>query len=148
VAGTWLGVFLVAGGAVAAFTVIEQIIALITYSQPMWQLWQGALGIWLEMGVVAAFAVAVSAITGPVVVVTATLAALFVGHSRSTLLGGEGALDLQPFMPSLDAFNVVNPVAHGSGVPLVYIASMVVVFVGLAGLSLILGGLLFARRDL
>lgn len=146
--GTWLGMFLVAGGAVAAFTIIEQAIGLITYQEMMWVLWEGALGIWFEMGVVAAFAVAVSAITGPVVVVTATLAALFIGHARSTLLGGEGALALQPFVPSLDAFNVVNPVAHGSGVPPLYLVSMVVVFVGLAGLCLLIGSMLFGRRDL
>jgi ABC-type transport system involved in multi-copper enzyme maturation permease subunit len=147
-AGTWLGVFVVAGGVMAAFTVIEQVIGLITYGELMWVLWEGALAIWLEMGVVAAFAVAVSAVTGPVVVVTATLAALFIGHARSALLGGEGALALQPFMPSLDAFNVVNPVAHGSGVPPLYLASMLVVFAGLAGVCLVAGSALLARRDL
>ncbi|MBN1193136.1 MAG: hypothetical protein JXA36_05555 [Coriobacteriia bacterium] len=148
VVGTWLGVFLVVGGAMAAFTIIEQVIGLITYGEAMWRLWQGALAIWLEMGVIAAFAVAVSSLTGPVVVVTATLTALFIGHSRSTLLGGEGALALQPFVPSLDAFNVVNPVAHGSGVPVLYIASMLVVFAGLAGLCLLIGSFVFAKRDL
>lgn len=146
--GTWLGMFLVAGGAVAAFTIIEQVIGLITYQELMWVLWEGALGIWLEMGVIAAFAVAVSAITGPVVVVTATLTVLFIGHARGTLLGGEGALALRPFVPSLDAFNVVNPVAHGSGVPPLYLVSMLVVFVGLTGLCLLVGSMLFGRRDL
>jgi ABC-type transport system involved in multi-copper enzyme maturation permease subunit len=146
--GTWLGVLGVIGGALVAFTVIQQIVAYFTYSDPMWQLWQGALAIWLEMGVVAAFAVAVSAITGPVVVVTAALAMLFAGHARSTLLGGEGALALQPFYPSLDAFNVVNPVAHGSGVPPLYLASMLVVFCGLAALFMLVGVVLFSRRDL
>jgi len=146
--GIWLGIFIVAGGAMAAFTVIEQVVGFITYGEVMWLLWQGALAIWLEMGVVAAFAVALSAITGPVVVATAALAALFMGHARSTLLGGEGALALQPFYPSLDAFNIINPVAHGSGVPLLYIASMVTVFAGLVGLCLIVGSVLFSQRDL
>ncbi len=146
--GTWLGILVVTGGAVAAFTVVEQVVALAKYGDAMWQLWQGALAVWLEMGVLAAFAVAVSAITGPVVVVTASLAALFAGHSRSTLLGGEGALGLRPFYPSLDAFNVVNPVAHGSGVPVLYIVSMFVVFLGFAAMSLAVGITLFSRRDL
>lgn len=146
--GTWLGIMLVAGGAVAAFTVVQQVIALVKYGDPMWQLWQGALAIWLEMGVVSAFSVAMSAIAGPVVVLTASLTALFIGHSRSTLLGGEGALSLQPFMPSLDAFNVVNPVAHGTGVPPLYLLSMFVVFLGLAGVSLAVGTALFSQRDL
>jgi len=148
VLGTWLGIFLVIGGVMAAFTVIQQVIGMITYGEPMWRLWQGGLAIWLEMGVLAAFAVAVSTITGAVVVSTATLVVLFIGHARSTLLGGEGALGLAPFAPSLDAFNVVNPVAHGSGVPALYLVSMLVVFVGLAGVSLVGGAYLFGRRDL
>jgi ABC-type transport system involved in multi-copper enzyme maturation permease subunit len=124
--GSWLGVFVVTGGAIAAFTVVEQVIAVLRYGDAMWQLWQGALAVWLEMGVVAAFAVAVSSITGPVVVVTA----------------------LRPFYPSLDAFNVVNPVAHGSGIPVLYIVSMLVVFAGFVGLALAIGVALFSRRDL
>lgn len=146
--GTWVGILGVVGGALIAFTLIEQVVAYVTYTDPMWQLWEGALAIWLEMGVLAAFAVAVSAITGPVVVVTAALTMLFAGHARSTLLGGEGALELQPFYPSLDAFNVVNPVAHGSGIPPLYLLSMLVVFCGLAVAFLLLGVLLFSRRDL
>ncbi|MDY0341502.1 MAG: hypothetical protein RBS17_09880 [Coriobacteriia bacterium] len=146
--GTWGGIFLVAGAAVAAFTLIEQVIGFINYGVMMWVLWEGALAIWLEMGVIAALAVAASAVAGPVVVVTLTLAVLFVGHSRSTLLGGEGALAFRPFFPSLDAFNVVNPVAHGGGVPLEYLAGMIGVFVGFTGLALIVGGTLFGRRDL
>jgi ABC-type transport system involved in multi-copper enzyme maturation permease subunit len=146
--GTWLGIFMVVGAALAAFTVIEQVVGVITYGDAMWRLWQGALAVWLEMGVVAAFAVAVSAVAGPVVVATATLAMLFVGHARGTLLGGEGALALQPFYPSLDAFNIVNPVAHGTGVPALYLLSMIVVFAGFAGAALIAGSAVFSRRDL
>ncbi len=146
--GTWLGIFGVMLGTIIAFTAVEMAVGYFTYHALMWRLWEGALATWLEMGVIAAFAVAVSSVTGPVVVVTATLAALFIGHSRSTLLGGEGALALKPFFPSLDAFNVVNPVAHGSGVPPVYLASMLVVFVGLAGICLAAGVLLLGRRDL
>ena len=146
--GTWLGVFSVMAGTIAAFTVVEQVVGLVTYGDPMWRLWQGSLAVLLEMGVITAFAAAVSTISGPVVVVTITLAALFIGHSRSTLLGGEGALSLQPFYPSLDAFNVVNPVAHGTGVPLLYVASMVVVFIGFVGLFLSIGSFVLGRRDL
>jgi ABC-type transport system involved in multi-copper enzyme maturation permease subunit len=146
--GTWVGMFGVIAGSVAAFTAIEQIVALITYQDAMWRLWQGALSIALEMGVVAAIAVAVSTVTGPVVVVTASLALLFAGHARSTLVGGEGALALKPLYPSLDAFNIVNPVAHGSGVPATYVAGMLAVFLGLTGLALVIGVVLFSQRDL
>ena len=146
--GTWLGVFLVAGGVMAAFTVIEQVVGLITYGEYMWLLWEGALAIWLEMGVLCAFAVAISSVVGPVVVVTAAMAILFAGHSRSTLVGGEGALALGPFYPSLDTFNIVNPVAHGSGVPALYVLSMLVVFAGFVAVALAVAVLLFGRRDL
>lgn len=146
--GTWLGVFLVAGGAIAAFTLIELVIGYLNYGEIMWQLWQGALAIWLEMGVIAALAAAISTVAGPVVVVTATLATLFVGHSRSMLLGGEGALAFRPFYPSLDAFNVVNPVAHGAGVPPEYLVGMLGVFLGFVGAALIIGGIMLGRRDL
>jgi ABC-type transport system involved in multi-copper enzyme maturation permease subunit len=146
--GTWLGILGVVGGAVAAFTVVEQVVAFVTYGDLMWRLWEGALAIWLEMGVIAAFATAVSSLAGPVVVVTASLAALFAGHARGALASGEAALALGAFYPSLDAFNVVNPVAHGNGVPPLYIVSMLVVFAGLAGASLIAGVLAFSRRDL
>ncbi|MHB1324272.1 MAG: ABC transporter permease [Coriobacteriia bacterium] len=148
IVGTWLGIFLVAGGSLAAFTVVEIAVGYLTYGEVMWQLWHGAVAIWLEMGVLSAVAVAVSSITGPVVVVTATLSVLFLGHGRSALLGGEGALALAPFVPSLEAFNVVNPVAHGSGVPPLYMLSMFAVFAGLSGIALAVGAVLFGRRDL
>lgn len=146
--GSWLGVLIVTGGAIAAFTGVQQVIALARYGDPMWRLWQGALAVWLEMGVLSAFAVAISAVAGPVVVVTAALAVLFVGHSRSTLIGGEGALALRPFYPSLDTFNIVNPVAHGTGVPALYVLSMLVVFVGFVAIALSAAVWLFGRRDL
>jgi len=52
------------------------------------------------------------------------------------------------FYPSLDAFNIVAPVTHGTGVPPVYLLSMVVVFIGFVGLLLALGALLMGSRDL
>lgn len=146
--GTWLGILGVIGGSLAAFAVIEQVVGFITYGEVMWRLWQGALAIWLEMGVVAAFAVAVSAITGPVVVVTATLAGLFMGHARGWFTSGHGVLELRPFYPSLDAFDIVVHVAHGNGVSLLYVASMLVVFVGLSSACLVAGTWLFGTRDL
>lgn len=145
--GTWLGTFAMAGVLIAAFTVVDQVVALITYGQPMWLLWLGAVAIWLEMGVVAAFAHAVSTIVSPVTTVVAASAFVFLGHSRATLLGQEGALSLRAFYPSLDAFNIVAPVTHGTGVPAAYVLSMVVVFAGFVGLLLTLGSVMFGRRD-
>ncbi|MHB1341764.1 MAG: hypothetical protein ACYC77_06625 [Coriobacteriia bacterium] len=147
-AGTWLGTFMTAAMLVAAFTVIDQLVALRTYGEPMWLLWLGAAGILLELGVIAAFAHAVSTAVSPITTIVASIAFIFLGHSRATLLGEEGALALRAFYPSLDAFNVVAPVTHGSGVPPVYLLSMIVVFVGFVGLLLLIGTLLFRGRDI
>jgi len=146
--GTWLGVVLVMAAAVAAFTVVAQGIALVRYGSPMWRLWEGSLGIWLEMGALAAFAIAVSAVTGPVVVVAASLAFLFLAHSRDALLG-ETPNALAAFVyPSFDTFNVINPVAHGGGITLAYAGTMLLVFVGWSGVLLLAGAAGFSRRDL
>jgi hypothetical protein len=50
--------------------------------------------------------------------------------------------------PSLDTFNIINPVAHGSGVGLDYMGGMLLAFVGWAGVLLLLGVLAFDGRDL
>ncbi len=146
--GTWLGITLLVGAAIGVCTAIVQVIAAFSFSEPMWVLWQGAFAIWLESGVVTALAVAVSAVAGPVVVVVASLAGIFIGHARGTLLGEEGAVVASRFYPSLDSFAIINPVAHGTGVGVLHLASMLVVFIGFVGVFLGAGCLLFERRDL
>lgn len=146
--GSWLGVFGVMGAVIAAFTLVEQGVGLARYGDAMWRLWEGSFAIWLEMGVVAAFATAVSAISGPVVVVVATLTLEFIAHSRASALGDSAPAILRLIYPSFDAFNIVNPVAHGTGVGPLYLLSMTGVFAGWVGLFLLLGSLGFARRDL
>ncbi|MBN2823558.1 MAG: hypothetical protein JXR33_10280 [Coriobacteriia bacterium] len=146
--GTWLGLSAVVAASVAAFTIVVQAVALISYGDFMWVLWVGTLSIALEMGVIVAVAVAVSTVSGPVVVVVASALILFVGHSRSTLVGGAGATDLSLFYPSLDSFNIMLPVAYGGGVSALMVLSMVMVFVGLSGIALLLGVVLLGKRDL
>ncbi|MDZ4655525.1 MAG: hypothetical protein U1F44_06585 [Coriobacteriia bacterium] len=148
VLGTWVGLTAVMLGTIAAFTVVIQVVAVLSYGDPMWVLWLGALSILLETGVIVAIAVAISTLMGPVVVVVATLAILFIGHSKSTLVGGLGAAELGYFYPSLDAFNIMLPVAYGDGVSLLAVASMFAVFVGFTGLALLAAVLLIGRRDL
>jgi len=146
--GTWLGVVAVMGAVIASFTVIEQVLALANYHDPMWRLWQGALAIWMEMGVVASLCVAVSAVAGPVVVAVSALALLFIGHNRDGALGASPSALLKALYPSLDTFNVINPVAHGSGVSEAFVAGMILAFVGWCGVLLLLGSVAFRRRDL
>lgn len=148
VVGVWAGTFAVTGAILIPFTVIEQLIGVWRYGQPMWLLWQGAFATWLEMGVIAAFAVAVSTVVSPVTVVIATLAFLFIGHSRSGLFGEKPTTILAALYPSLDTFNIINPVAHGGGVGLLYVAGMLLAFAGWVVAVLLLGSLAFSRRDL
>ncbi len=147
VVGTWLGITGVMGVVIAAFTVIDQLVGLGRYGQPMWQLWEGALAIWFETGVLTAFAVAISAVAGAVVVTVATLTFAFIGHSRQPVVT---AWPWFPgwLYPSLDSFNVINPVAHGTGYDAVYAAIMAAVFLGWVAVLLVLGSVGFARRDL
>jgi ABC-type transport system involved in multi-copper enzyme maturation permease subunit len=147
VAGTWLGITAVMGVVIAAFTAIDQMVGLARYGQPMWQLWQGALAIWFETGVLTAFAVAMSAMSGAVVVTVATLTFAFIGHSRQPVLASFPAFPGWLY-PSLDGFNVINPVAHGSGIGLPYVGLMALVFAGWVAALLAVGSLAFARRDL
>jgi ABC-type transport system involved in multi-copper enzyme maturation permease subunit len=146
--GTWIGVMGVMAAVIGAFTVIEQVLGVLHYGDPMWRLWEGALAIWMEMGVLAALCVAVSAISGPVVVTVAALAFLFVGHTRDSVLGAASSGLVRAVYPSLDTFNIINQVAHGTGVDLAYLAGMTLAFAGWCGLLLLLGSLAFARRDL
>jgi Cu-processing system permease protein len=147
VVGTWLGITGVMAAVIAAFTVIDQLVGLGRYGQPMWQLWQGAAAIWFETGVLTAFAVAVSAVSGAVVVAVATLTFAFIGHSRQPVLNSFPAFPGWLY-PSLDTFNVINPVAHGSGIGVAYVGLMALVFAGWVAALLVLASLGFARRDL
>lgn len=145
--GTWLGIVAVMGAVIAAFVLVLQGFGWLRYGIPMWQVWEGGVAIWCEMGVVAALAVAVSSLAGPVVVVVAALTFEFIGHSRDSLVG-QGTDLARALYPSLDAFNIVNPVAHGTGVGVAYLASMLAAFLGWAAALLLAGSLAFARRDL
>jgi ABC-type transport system involved in multi-copper enzyme maturation permease subunit len=147
VVGTWAGITAVMLAVIAAFTVVDQLVGLARYGQPMWQLWQGALAIWFETGVLTAFAVAVSAFSGAVVVTVATLTFAFAGHSRQPVLTAMPSFPAWLY-PSLDAFNVINPVAHGTGFQLPYALIMAGVFAGWVVALLVLGSLGFVRRDL
>jgi ABC-type transport system involved in multi-copper enzyme maturation permease subunit len=147
VVGTWLGITAVMGAVICAFTVVDQLVGFARYGQPMWQMWEGALAIWFETGVLTAFAVAVSAVSGAVVVTVATLTFAFIGHSRQPVLQSFAAFPAWLY-PSLDPFNVINPVAHGSGIGLLYVGLMALAFAGWVAALLALGSLAFARRDL
>ncbi len=145
-AGTWLGIWVVVGAAICMFTVVDQVIAFLQYGDPMFVLWEGSLGVLLEMGALIAFAVAVSTRTGPVVVAVASGAFLFAVHSRSSL-AAEGTLVWRLF-PSFDSFNVINPVAHGDGVSAGQVAVMTAAFVAWVVGLLAVGHIAFRERDL
>lgn len=147
-AGTWLGIFGVVGVCILGFAVVDVAVGWLVYKEVMFRLFEGAYAIWLEMGVLAAFATAISGVAGAVVVTTAGLTFLFAGHSRGSLFppGSTGLAKM--LYPSLDAFDVVNPVAHGSGFGPVYAAVMTATFLGWVGVLLLAGSAAFARRDM
>jgi ABC-type transport system involved in multi-copper enzyme maturation permease subunit len=148
VVGTWLGVFLFMGVAIALFTVVNQVVALFSYRDPMWRLWEGSFAIWLEIGLVAALATAVSTRVGSVPTAIASLAFLFVGHSRDGLMAAGAPRVVGLLYPSLDTFNVINPVAHGHGISAGYAFLMIACFLPYAAVLLALGSALFSKRDL
>lgn len=147
VVGTWAGIALTLAAAAILFGAIIFAVGWVVYGTPMALLWQGVLSIWMEASVLAAFCVAVSTVAVPAIVGVSALAFLFITHVRADVLGGPGN-PLWNFYPSLDAFNIIAPVAHGSGVSALYVATMAAVFAGWAGVLLLLGSATFSRRDL
>jgi len=150
VAGTWLGMFAVLGGVVAACAVATIAIGFFTMpgNEIMWRLFEGAFAVWLEVGVIMAFAVMLSCAFGTVTAVVGALAFTFIGHAVISLLNLPEGTRAPWYFPSLDVFNVTNPVALGDGYGLMYALSMVAVFAAWVGLLLIGGSLLFGSRDL
>jgi ABC-type transport system involved in multi-copper enzyme maturation permease subunit len=148
VVGTWLGMFAVLGLVLLAFATATIAIGWFTYGHAMPLLYEAAFAVWLELGIIMAFTVMLSTQFGPVTSVIGGLTLAFVGHAAVDFLH-LGELDRAPiWFPSLDTFNVINPVALGGGVSWVYLVAMVVLFLGYCGLFLSLGSLMFARRDL
>jgi hypothetical protein len=133
---------------VLGFALVDIGVGQVVYREFMPRLLEGAFAIWLEMGIVAAFAVAVSGLSGAVVVTVASLTFLFAAHSRGSLFPNGAPGIIAALFPSLDAFNIINPVAYGTGIGPVYLSIMTATFVGWVGLLLLLGSLGFAGRDL
>lgn len=149
VTGTWLGMCAVVGVAILMFVLIVIAVGAAVYGAFMPRLFEAGLAIWLEMCVLIAFAVMVSTRVGVATTIVATLALTFAGHSVVNLLtGGDPHAVAPKWVPSLDAFNVINPVAHGDGYSLIYAVFMIAVFAGWSGLFLLAGSALFGNRDL
>jgi len=144
--GTWLGILFTVGIVAFAFALVGIGIGWINYGAPMYVLFQGVFAIWLEVGVLAAFCMAVASVSGPVVVSVAALAFLFITHARAGLLTPETTA--WKLYPSLDTFNIITPVSHGSGVSMAYLALALAVFLGWCGVLLLLSSAAFSRRDL
>lgn len=148
IAGTWLGMFAVLGVALLAFALITIAVGAFEFDEGMWRLLEAAFAVWLEMGVVIAFAVLMSTSVGVVSSIVAALAFVFVGHSWVSLLNLPAESAAPWWLPALNVFNVINPVAHGTGYGIAYAGSMVVAFCAWVALLLLGGSALFSRRDL
>lgn len=146
IAGTWLGISAVVAIGVLSFTLIAVAIGGFVYSAFMWRLFEASLAVWLEMSVLVAFTLAMSTVVGAVTAAVGGGAFLFVFHAIGSALYGEAA---RPWwLPSLDVFNVINPVAHGTGYSLVYAAAMIATAIAWVVLLLTGGAALFEARDL
>lgn len=144
--GTWAGIVVTVGIVGAMFAAVAIGVGFVTYGTVMFTLLQGVFAIWLEAGVLAAFCMAVASVSGAVVVSVASLAFLFVTHARAGLFAPD-TLGWKLY-PSLDTFNIITPVAHGSGVSAGYLGLAVVVFAAWSGILLLIASAAFARRDL
>lgn len=146
--GTWLGIWLVTGAVIAATTVVTLVIGGVSYGSLMIIVAAASVAVWLEAGVVAAFGILLSTRVGAVTTATGMLAFLFVGHSAGSLLTLEAGVRAPWWFPSLELFDVVAAVAHGSGYPPVYAAAMLAAFAGWVGLLLFGAAALYEARDL
>lgn len=145
--GSWLGVYGVLACAMAAFVASAQLVALVVYGDPMWVLWEGGLAILLEAGVVAAFATAVSTLVGPVTVTVAAAAFVFAMHVVGQFAEAVSIPALR-WVPSLEVFNVLNAVSHGTGIGWARAAAMAISFAAWVAVCLLAGSVAFAGRDL
>jgi ABC-type transport system involved in multi-copper enzyme maturation permease subunit len=150
VAGSWLGMFIVLGGVIAMCTVATIGIGYFTMTgnEVMWRLLEAGFAVWLEVGVIMAFAVMMSCYFGAITAVVGALAFTFIGHAAVSLLQLPEGARAPWYVPSLDIFNVINPVALGTGYGVVYAFSMVLAFSAWVGLLLLVASALFGRRDL
>ncbi|MCL4554513.1 MAG: hypothetical protein M1617_03510 [Actinobacteria bacterium] len=144
--GTWLGTIAVLAATLLALGVVTIVLGYFNYGELMPVLLSGVLAIWFEAGVIAAFCVLVATMAGPIVTSVAALAFLFAGHVRSVLLD-PGTL-LFTLYPSLDTFNVINPVAHGTGYSLFYGLTMLAFWAIYSAICLAVATFSFTRRDL
>jgi ABC-type transport system involved in multi-copper enzyme maturation permease subunit len=148
VLGSWLGMFAVLGVVLALFTAATIGVGAFMYGEVMWRLFEGALGVWLEVSVIMAMAVALSCQFGAITSAVGALAFAFLGHAVVGLLNLRPGVRPPWYWPTLDVFNIVNAVAHGTGYSLAYALAMVVACAAWCAILLLLGSLLFGRRDL
>jgi hypothetical protein len=100
------------------------------------------------MGIIMAFTVMLSTLFGPVTAVVGGLTLAFVGHAVIGFLHLNETQRAPAWFPSLDVFNVINPVALGNGVSAIYLVAMVIAFAAWVTLFMVGGSLMFAGRDL
>lgn len=150
VAGSWLGMFVILGAVIALCAVATIGIGYFTMpgNQLMWRLLEAAFAVWLEVGVIMAFTVMLSCSFGAITAVVGALAFTFIGHAVVSLLNLPEGTRAPWYVPSLDVFNVINPVALGTGYGPMYALSMTMVFLAWVVLLLLGASALFGRRDL
>lgn len=148
VLGSWLGMVAVLFVVLLAFAVATIAVGAFEFNEVMWRLFQGAFGVWLEVSVIMSLALALSCQFGAITSAVGGLAFAFIGHSVVGLFHLPEGVRPPWYWPTLDVFNIVNPVAHGHGYSAVYALSMIGAFVAWSAIWLLVGSLVFSRRDL
>lgn len=146
-AGTWAGIVLVTGVALVALTSVAVAAGLMVYGSLMLELFAAAFAVLLEMGVVAAFTLMMTTRVGPVTSLVGAIAFVFIGHSVLSVVAVQ--VESVPWwVPSLEVFNVIDPIAYGAGYGVVYALAMIAVFLAATALLGVLAAMLFEGRDL
>lgn len=149
IAGTWFGIFVVTGAVILLFTLVALAVGGVVYDEYMPALLQASLAVWFEMGVIAAITMLFAARFGPVTSIVGAMAFLFIGHSVDSLWSrGVEGVTAPWFVPNLAVFDVINPVAHGSGITLLNVLGMSGAFLAWVALILLGAVLIFEGRDL
>ncbi|PKQ16173.1 MAG: hypothetical protein CVT67_06140 [Actinobacteria bacterium HGW-Actinobacteria-7] len=145
--GTWFGIVVVSGAALVALTAISVAAAAVVYHAALIELFAATFAVWLEMGVISAFAIMMSTRMGSVTSIVGATAFAFIGHSLGSLFAGASGVP-RWYVPSLDVFNVIDPVAYGTGYGIGYALGMVGAFLAWSALLMLIATVMFEGRDL
>ena len=156
VAGKYLGLLLVLAMNVAAMAVVLAL-ALALLGESALALWPAVVLTFVQLALVAAFAILFSSYTNPILAAVGTGATYVVGHlswsfdllkARSTGALARAACDvLHAILPNLDRLDVKAQVVHGAALPSGYVAAGMLYGLAYAAAVVVVACIVFERRE-